>query len=152
MNFLDERLPPRFWDKVQPCPMSGCWLFVGASTRGGYGVIGNGPHSVVYAHRLAYEAFVGPIAEGLQIDHRCRVRCCCNPAHLEPVTPLVNVTRGIVADVQRARHAAQTHCKRGHLYDDANTYRRTNGRRACKQCQRDHVQEFRRRTSPLLPV
>ncbi|MFK5284023.1 HNH endonuclease signature motif containing protein, partial [Lacticaseibacillus paracasei] len=46
------------------------------------------------AHRFMYERLVGPIPAGMQLDHLCRVRPCCNPAHLEPVTQRENIARG----------------------------------------------------------
>lgn len=73
-----------------------------------------------------YEAFVGPIPDGLQIDHLCRVRHCVNPAHLEPVTIAENVRRGA---------AAQTHCKYGHEYTPENTVIHHGGRE-CRTCNR----------------
>jgi len=90
--YLDE-LPDRFWDKVQAEPNTGCWLWDANTTRGGYGhfkVSGR----MVYAHRLAYEKLVGPIPDGLSLDHLCRVPGCVNPDHLEPVTHAENVRRG----------------------------------------------------------
>jgi hypothetical protein len=47
-----------------------------------------------YAHRLSYEHWVGPVSEGLELDHLCRVRSCVNPKHLEPVTRRINQVRG----------------------------------------------------------
>lgn len=51
--------------------------------------------TIVYAHRVAYEAFRGPIPEGLEIDHLCRNTRCVNPFHLEPVTHAENLIRGM---------------------------------------------------------
>lgn len=71
----------------------GCWLFQGATIRTGYAQLGIGGR-LHYVHRLSYETFVGPIPEGMQIDHLCRRRSCFNPAHLEPVTCGENIRRG----------------------------------------------------------
>src|SRR3990167_4576388 len=74
-------------------PNTGCWLWMG-SCSGGYAKIstrgGRPPASV---HVLMYENAVGPVPDGLELDHKCRVRCCVNPGHLEPVTRRVNVLR-----------------------------------------------------------
>lgn len=128
MNFLDERLPARFWDKVSPCPMTGCWLWTAAHYSNGYGTIriDGTPGRMVSTHRLAYEALVAPIPTGMEIDHRCRVRCCCNPEHLEVVTHAENVRR---------MGAAITHCKHGHVFTPENTQRH-HGRRKCRECAR----------------
>lgn len=118
---------------------SGCWLWVGATRGTGYGAFGIGRRQF-QAHRVAYELLVGPIPQGLQIDHLCRVRRCVNPAHLEPVTQRENLLRG---NTIVAAQAAQTHCKRGHLFDEANT-RVRNGQRLCRACSLMHATEFYR--------
>ena len=130
----DPRLPERFWAKVSPEPNTGCFLWAGAVDRKGYGQYRagsrrDGTRRTVRAHRLAYEELVGPIPEGLQIDHLCRVRCCVNPAHLEPVTNRENVRRGDLG----TKNTAKTHCPAGHPYDEANT-RRSAGKRRCRAC------------------
>lgn len=66
----------------------GCWIWPGKPTAAGYGKYGDAS-----AHRASYEAFVGPIPKGAQIDHRCRVRRCVNPDHLEVVTAQENLAR-----------------------------------------------------------
>lgn len=142
MNFLDARLPARFWDKAIPEPMSGCWLWLGATTPDGYAKFG---HRATVAHRTSYRAFVGSIPEGLQLDHLCRVRCCVNPAHLEPVTNRENQMRGIAFVVENAN---KTHCPRGHAYDDKNT-KQYGGRRYCRACQR--AREQSRRANAVRP-
>jgi hypothetical protein len=75
---------------------SGCWIFTGALSTSGYGRVGRGARAegLAQTHRVTYEHLVGPIPEGLDIDHLCRVRACCNPAHLEPVTRRENCLRG----------------------------------------------------------
>lgn len=83
----------RFWAKVE-VDESGCWLWT-ASTNHGYGHFWVSPDvGKVYAHRYAYELLVGPIPDGLEIDHLCKVRNCVNPEHLEPVTKEENWRRG----------------------------------------------------------
>lgn len=99
-----------------------CRIWQGSLTRG-YGKIGrNG--SVAYTHRVAYEYFVGPIPEGFQIDHLCRVPTCCEPSHLEAVTQLENIRRAQV----------KTHCLKGHPYSGHNLYVKPDGRRECRAC------------------
>lgn len=78
-------------------------------------------------HRVSYEEHRGPIPEGLQIDHLCRIRHCLNPDHMEAVTQHENIRRGV------PRCAKVTHCPRGHPYSVENTYRR-DGRRHCRKC------------------
>jgi hypothetical protein len=94
-DFRDARLPERFWSKVAVDP-SGCWLWTGYLTTkhpNGYGRFKIGEKGTL-AHRLTWETLAGPIPAGMEIDHLCRVRRCCNPAHLEPVTHQENVLRG----------------------------------------------------------
>jgi hypothetical protein len=101
---------------ISPEPNSGCWLWTGA-LRDGYGSYtsydaGRVPmRKTSNAHRVVYEEFVGPIPAGLQLDHKCRVRCCVNPDHLEPVTQRENILRGEGVAAVRAK---QMTCKRGH--------------------------------------
>lgn len=106
---------------------SGCWLWTGNISPNGYGRYGSR-----YAHRLVFEALVGPIAEGLDLDHLCRVRGCVNPAHLEPVSRSENLRRG-----DMDRQAAKTHCRAGHPYSGDNLYVSPRGSRGCRACMRD---------------
>lgn len=125
----DSRLPDRFWDKVTFA--EGCWLWTGACNSNGYG---NYFHRNSYwnAHRVAFNALVGDIPAGLQIDHLCRVRCCVNPAHLEAVSPRENTLRGNSLSAQKAK---QTHCQHGH---ELEAPRPIGGKlsRRCRYCDR----------------
>jgi hypothetical protein len=122
----------RFWAKVDKT--DGCWLWTGALYRNGYGQFGAAwrESSNWLAHRFAYEALVGPIPDGLHLDHvkdrGCTSRACVNPAHLEPVPPRVNVQRG--------EPATKTHCVNGHPLSGENLYRGPDGRRQCRTCRR----------------
>jgi hypothetical protein len=141
---MDARMLRRFTAKVSLDLDSGCWLWT-ASKSGGYGQFMPGPRGTrpTRAYVVAYEHFVGPIPLGLELDHLCRTRACCNPAHLEPVTHRENVLRG---ESPHAANARKTHCVNGHPFDERNTYRRKdkeNGRRQCRAC----CQARRRRAS-----
>ena len=98
---------------------SSCWIWAGGMTGNGYGNYCNKP-----AHRAVYEALVGEIPEGLQLDHLCRVRACVNPEHLEPVTASENMKRTVpyrsLSGAALASHN-MTHCKRGHEFNKENT-------------------------------
>ena len=97
------------------------------------------------AHRVSYEALVGPIPKDLCIDHLCRVRNCVNPAHLEPVTVRENILRGNGPTAVNARKAF---CKRGHPLFGENLYRKVrNGwpARECRACKRFLGRRWRER-------
>ncbi|HEY7824270.1 MAG TPA: HNH endonuclease signature motif containing protein [Acidimicrobiia bacterium] len=84
----------RFWNKVDAS--GDCWEWIGATAGNGYGKINvkGRDHYPEFAHRVGWELLVGPIPDGLVIDHLCRNTLCVNPDHLEPVTHKVNVRRG----------------------------------------------------------
>jgi hypothetical protein len=128
---------------------NGCWVWQGWRSDG-YGRIDiDGRKRRV--HRIAYEAWVGPIPATLMVDHTCNNRPCCNPAHLEPVTHGENMRRAAVKI---------THCPAGHAYSEANTrvrVRRRRGRngrpytsteRDCRVCAR--IREVMTRPVSLL--
>lgn len=106
-----------------------CWIWTGGRQSAGYGRLSFGARTL--AHRAVYELLVGPIPEGLTLDHLCRVPLCVNPDHLEPVTRGENVLRGNGLSAQRAR---QTHCIHGHEFTPENTGLNGRGRR-CLMCQ-----------------
>jgi hypothetical protein len=86
-------LEQRVENNISYCPITGCWLWSGLLNRKGYGVIKD-KDKTVYVHRFTFERAKGAIPDGLEIDHLCRVRSCCNPDHLEAVTHLENIRRG----------------------------------------------------------
>lgn len=118
-----------FWSRVEEPNGDGCWLWGGMITDKGYGAFSDQKRQRP-AHRVAYELVVGPIPEGLDLDHLCRVRNCVNPGHLEPVTRRVNVLRGVGPSAQAA---ARDECANGHRYTDESTYW-YRGYRMCKTC------------------
>jgi hypothetical protein len=131
-----------FWTKVDVYfNGDGCWRWEGRLSHNGYGRYYQDGRSFA-AHRIAYELLVGPIPEGLVLDHLCRVPACVRPDHLEPVTQRENVLRG---DTFQARNAAKTHCPKGHPYDEANTKVDKRGRRSCKECHRERNRSRKRR-------
>lgn len=129
----------------------GCHVFTG-STNGRYGQLhyrDGGKRRVVYAHRFAYELASGPIPAGMQIDHLCRNPICVNPAHLEAVTPRVNMLRG---EHPSARAVRFNRCVRGHAYTPENTYvQEDGGGRSCVACRREAQRSASRRARVGLP-
>jgi hypothetical protein len=147
------RLPlDRFLEKVDqqgPIPpgrpdLGPCWLWRGAMHPLGYGrfSLEGTKDSITQASRAAWILLRGPIPEGHDVDHLCRVRACVNVEHLEPVTRGENVRRG---DSPTGRAARRTHCKRGHPFDEANTFYTPDGHRACRACRYQSVLASARR-------
>jgi hypothetical protein len=120
---------------------NGCWIWTKRIDKHGYARTSVGSKAGLLAHRVAYEAAVGPIPTGLQLDHLCRTRRCVNPKHLEPVTLIENVLRG---EGPSAINARKTHCPKGHPYNEANTYT-LNGCRYCRKCNVVAVSKYQRR-------
>lgn len=119
-----------------PDTADGCWRWNDWLDKDGYGgCYHRGPR----AHRLVYEALVGPIQSGLTLDHLCRVRSCVNPVHMEPVSQAENTRRSLPA--------MKRWCVNGHEYTPENTYRRPHGRRDCRACIRERERQRRIRKS-----
>jgi hypothetical protein len=122
----------RFWTKVDAS--GDCWLWTAGRTSTGYGsypVWVDGRVQANYAHRFAYRCLVDDVPPGLELDHLCRNRLCVNPDHLEPVTRRENLRRS------GATPLGATHCRKGHRFDEANTYwwvRNGKLQRRCRAC------------------
>jgi len=130
----------RFWSRVLKTDT--CWLWEGAKNSWGYGQFyPNGRKSQVRAHRFAFEETKGKIPNEMVLDHLCKNKACINPSHLEIVTSRENTLRG---ESPLAKFARQTHCLRGHILDEKNTYYPTPFKRYCRKCriirQRKHRQ------------
>ena len=141
--------PAIFWRNVDSSPgPTECWPWKGPTDRHGYGEYSRrlGDKRVRWgSHRVAYEMTVGPIPTHLVIDHLCRNRLCCNPAHMEPVTGAENTRRGQSGAVNGARIRSKDACPNGHPYVDG-SYRLRRGRwRCCIEC--DSARKRRHRTT-----
>lgn len=136
---FDKRIPERIWDKIIPEPNTGCWLWLGGLTHNtvsGYGKTSFGGNKDVSTHRLMYEQFIGPIPVSKEIDHKCRVKCCCNPAHLEAIVHQDNSRRGTAGLATKIFWENAMACKRGHPYTAETIIINKGGWRHCRVCYR----------------
>ncbi len=139
-------------DKNGPVPtarpdLGPCWLWTGYTEKKGYGKTSvRGKY--IRVHLAVYIELVGPVPKGLELDHLCRVKACCNPAHMEPVTHRVNTQRGAAG----AHLAQRTHCPQGHPYEGANLREkiRASGtiNRLCRACAREDARKRREKRQP----
>ena len=149
---MHEHIAERFLDKISPEPNSGCWLWDASLDGKGYGqfmVPQDGVRKLKRAHRISYEMYKGPIPEGLDLDHLCRVPSCVNPDHLEPVTRGENLRRGNMRENNGLM--AKAHCPNGHEYLEG-TWRyyrppkREHAHRQCLICFRENQDRHARKS------
>lgn len=135
--------PDRFWAKVNKQGPNGCWIWTAYIGVGGYGQFStqDPDYTTRYTHRLSWLLLRGPVPEGTELDHLCRVPACVNPDHLEPVSHLVNLLRG---ETEARRRKSKTHCIRGHELTPENTRVRPrgHGQRHCKTCDRESIRDW----------
>ena len=134
-----DTLVERFESKLVRA--EGCWPWQAYRTPRGYGYFSVNDR-LETAHRVAYQLYVGPIPEGLEVDHLCGNPSCVNPAHLEPVIHKVNSQR-------RFNYAnggtVKTHCLRGHPLTPENLRPNQGNHRRCRECARIHDRNRRAR-------
>lgn len=133
-----------FWSRVEkdgPLPscrpdLGPCWVWIAGGDD--YGLFWDGDRTRG-AHRIAYEEIVGPIPDGEELDHLCRVRRCVRPDHLEIIDHRTNTTRGVGFV---AANSVKSVCAHGHPYDLLNTYVNPSGSRECRTCMKDRVRRW----------
>jgi len=122
------------------CEIGDCWTWQAAKNEHGYGFL-NDRGKMRKVHRVVWESLVGPIPTGLEIDHLCKVRNCCNPDHLRTVTHRQNLA------ASRGR-SMDSHCKYGHEMIDGSVYVAPNGSRRCNICKKarrkEQYQQFKK--------
>jgi hypothetical protein len=153
---MTHRMPPeqRFLRFIDPNPgpivqpgMGPCRIWIGGHFTSGRACFGHDN-----AARAAWLLFVGPIAPGLQVCHRCdNVNCVDWDNHLFLGTHLDNM-RDMIAK-GRERHPFVTECKYGHAYDEENTIIRRNGAQKCRECTRigDRARYWQRKADAVDP-
>jgi hypothetical protein len=141
-------IPDRIASKLVRDDQTGCLVWTG-SMNDGYGQV-SVEGRMVRVHRFVYETLVGPIPEGLVIDHTCRNRACSNVQHLRVVTHRVNL---LVGETIAAANAAKTVCAQGHPLTGANVYiaPRTPNKRICRTCLRSKWARAARRKRSSSP-
>ena len=117
--------------KLEPITECGCLIWSGPLRRDGYANV-NFDNKTRMVHRVVWELSIGPIPHGMTLDHLCRVRCCANITHLEPVSMAENIRRGVSPSALNARALT---CKRGHAFVQENIYTPPgSNRRHCRAC------------------
>ena len=142
-NF-DWSVTEKMLSKIEIIPESGCWVWMGATNLRGYGQVKRGfrgKKKIKGVHRIFYEHYVGPIPEGLEIDHLCRERTCVFPKHLKAVDHDENIRRG----THNNQYKNASHCIYGHPFSGENLYIQPNGERTCRICRKRISSEYDQR-------
>ena len=135
---VTDRQKERLWQRIDTT--GPCWEWEGCRVVG-YGKVYAGGRTW-RVHRLVWELLVGPIPDGMVLDHLCHNRACSNPDHLQVTTQRENITRGGTLPAMWLR---QTHCVNGHPLSGDNLGTGSDGERRCKTCHRDRQREYARR-------
>ncbi len=128
----------RLVEKIKINPITGCWEWQGRRNEDGYGewTVRYAGGFITQPHRLSFLIFNGYLPKKRDVDHKCRVRWCLNPDHLQDVSHKRNC---------ELRVEVKTHCKNGHELIPANVYTGTRGDRVCKTCRYEKVKLWRER-------
>jgi len=136
---VEPKAMERFWKKVEKGPADSCWIWSGTKTTRGYGQFSIKGTSI-RAHRLAYEATLGPIPDGFDLHHRCINKLCVNPAHMGVIPHQEHVKE---ANSAGGIHGAKTHCPKGHPYSGGNLIITKQGERLCRKCRSEILKRSR---------
>lgn len=130
----------RFWEKVEIRGADECWPWKAFIHPNGYGGFRVRDGVTAKAHRYAYEfTFSLPVGK-LDAGHLCNNRACVNPWHVTPQTRSENMLHCIASG--RDPNVNKTHCRNGHEFDEANTFRRPDGNRDCRICRRERGKRY----------
>lgn len=143
--YLETTLEDQLYNCIRRIdPITGCWegshrISAACGASVGYSTVKHQGKNC-YAHKLMWELHNGPVKKGFELDHLCRNPCCCNPAHLEPVTHKENIMRAPKSP--SAINHNKEKCKNGHPFNDENTV--VSGlkrvQRVCKICRDAYAQ------------
>lgn len=142
-TWTDSEVEAHLAERSEYVTESGCRIWLGTVTKGrgwGYGmgsVTLRGRFGTNYVHKVAYLLAHGPLPDGTEVDHKCNVRCCFNPAHLQPLTHSKNIEKAAGSCV--AANMAKTCCNNGHPLEGENLRVDLTGPRPSRRCRRCHA-------------